>query len=188
MYMLFFNIGISIIGLLLFLGRRPWVDRVARSPACGGVLGLISEGLSLLALSALIAYAYQLLSPQGFLSWRPAIEAIQDSFVFASFEPVGKDEIIYHEIAQDAIFIDARFPEDYAPGHLKNAININPTWTKAQCAVALNHISKSSLVVLYCQSSRCPYSKMVGQKMVDLGYKDVRIYENGWEDIGRSAE
>jgi len=51
--------------------------------------------------------------------------------------------------------------------------------------------SKDALVVAYCTNLKCPASKMLAEKMISLGYKNVVKYPGGieeWLKAGNKAE
>ena len=41
-------------------------------------------------------------------------------------------------------------------------------------------IAKDSEIVIYCQSSGCPYAQIVTKKLLEHGYSDISIFKGGW--------
>ncbi len=73
----------------------------------------------------------------------------------------------------DYIIIDARTEEEFAEGHIKNAILIPEYEIKGKAEQALP--DKNSLILVYCRSGR--RSKIASEALVELGYTNV--YEFG---------
>ncbi|SIO10104.1 Rhodanese-related sulfurtransferase [Singulisphaera sp. GP187] len=134
----------------------------------------------LLALPTLLVMGYNALLPQGFLASHPAIESIQSHYVFTAFYHVNITRVSKHLKAGDVVFVDARFLEDYERGHLPRAINIPPNSTTSQCAQLLTRVGPRTPIVIYCQSLTCPFSKLIGKKLHELGFENLSIFDGGW--------
>lgn len=51
--------------------------------------------------------------------------------------------------------------------------------------------SKDALVVTYCTNLQCPASKMLGKRLRDYGYTNVKEYHEGiegWAEAGKTVE
>ena len=67
------------------------------------------------------------------------------------------------------IILDVRRPDEYAAGHIPNAINVpNETIGTAEIAELPN---KDQLIMVYCRSGR--RSKEASEKLVKLGYTNI---------------
>ena len=52
-------------------------------------------------------------------------------------------------------------------------------------------IPKNADIVVYCAGPHCPQSRMAAEKLVKLGYDNVRAYEGGleeWKQAGSSGK
>jgi rhodanese-related sulfurtransferase len=81
-----------------------------------------------------------------------------------------------------AILIDVRTPEEFANGHLKNAININyydPSFMKQ-----MGTLSKDKTIYVYCRSGG--RSGKATQELTQAGYKVVDMAGGitAWENNG----
>ena len=69
----------------------------------------------------------------------------------------------------DYIILDVRRPEEFATGHIPNAINV------ANEGIGTDEISelpdKDQLIMVYCRSGR--RSKEASEKLVNLGYTNI---------------
>lgn len=72
----------------------------------------------------------------------------------------------------DCVILDVRTEEEFAEGHIKNAILI-PDYeieAKAQSVIA----DKEHLILVYCRSGR--RSKIAAEKLVDMGYTNIKEF------------
>ena len=80
-----------------------------------------------------------------------------------------------------AKFIDAREDIDYNEGHISNAINIY-FYSFEGNENKLNGISKNEAIVTYCNGTDCDLSVLLGNKLAEIGYKNVFVFFGGWLD------
>jgi rhodanese-related sulfurtransferase len=53
------------------------------------------------------------------------------------------------------------------------------------------NLPKNTEIVVYCGGPKCSQSRMAAEKLVKLGYENVRAYEGGlekWNAAGMSVE
>ena len=95
----------------------------------------------------------------------------------------GEEVLTYEQItAQEAkniidsnvdyIIIDARTEEEFAEGHIKNAILIPEYEIKDRAEKELP--DKDALILVYCRSGR--RSKIASEELVKLGYTNVKEF------------
>ena len=70
------------------------------------------------------------------------------------------------------IIIDARTEEEFAEGHIENAIMI-PEYEIAKRAEK-ELLDKNALILVYCRSGR--RSKIASEELVNLGYTNVKEF------------
>jgi len=80
-----------------------------------------------------------------------------------------------------AKFLDARDDFDYNEGHISNAINI-PFYAFEENGNKLSNINKDDAIVTYCSGTDCDLSVLLGNKLVEMGYKKVFVFFGGWLD------
>ena len=73
---------------------------------------------------------------------------------------------------QDYIIIDARTDEEFAEGHIENAILIPEYEIKDRAEKELP--DKEQLILVYCRSGR--RSKIASEELVKLGYTNVKEF------------
>lgn len=57
--------------------------------------------------------------------------------------------------------------------------------------VRSTNLPKNAEIVVYCGGPKCPQSRMAAEKLVKLGYENVRAYEGGpeeWKAAGLGVE
>ncbi|HEU4630811.1 MAG TPA: rhodanese-like domain-containing protein [Gemmatimonadaceae bacterium] len=57
--------------------------------------------------------------------------------------------------------------------------------------VAARGLARDTAIVTYCSGPTCPQSRMAAEKLVALGFTNVRAYEGGlqaWKESGRGVE
>ncbi len=82
---------------------------------------------------------------------------------------------------QNVFFIDARDYVEYEIGHIKNAVSL-PYLDFDEYKTLLDTIPKNIAIVAYCDGKDCDLSILLGDKLFDLGYKEVYIFFGGWID------
>lgn len=55
---------------------------------------------------------------------------------------------------------------------------------------AETHLDRAAAIIVYCSGPTCPQSRAAAEKLVALGYRDVRLFEGGleaWKASGRAV-
>jgi len=149
---------------------------------------LLLELLALLALAALLGAAMNVVRPQP-LPWlgsgMPAQEAAPSAQDVA---PGGVHEIPVIGTAAamglvasgGALFVDARYVEDFASGHLPGAVSVPPGVFEDEIAALLGPVPGDRPLVLYCSSLSCPMSHELALGLEYMGYTDIYVYAEGF--------
>lgn len=82
-------------------------------------------------------------------------------------------QVAWEKIASGAMVLDVRTPEEFAAGHLVNAVNI--PFEQVAAEFAKRGIAKDTSVVLYCRSGR--RSGIATDALVAAGY--TKTYNGG---------
>jgi phage shock protein E len=78
-------------------------------------------------------------------------------------------QVTWNKIDAGALIVDVRTAEEFAAGHLKNAINI--PFKSIAAGLDKLHISKERSIVLYCRSGR--RSAVANETLVKKGYTNT---------------
>ena len=101
------------------------------------------------------------------------ITACQDGGNNVTYEQITAEQAkTIMDTGNDYVIIDARTEEEFAEGHIKNAILI-PEYEIANRAEK-ELPDKDSLILVYCRSGR--RSKIASEELVKLGYTNVKEF------------
>lgn len=157
----------------------------------------VYEMVALLVLSVAAAHLLSDHHPKG-LTWerqplRPelAVESADQLPERQELGTIGTDMALRLYAEQDALFVDARFLEDYEAGHIPGAVNIAPGMFADEVEAVLGAPEDDTTLVIYCSSASCMMSHELGENLRMLGYTNILIYEagfKGWQDVQGDVE
>ncbi len=87
----------------------------------------------------------------------------------ASISLISPDDL--NSANKDILLIDVRTPQEFASGHLENAVNMN--YFDSDFKAQFKTLDKNKTVYLYCKSGR--RSANAAEKLEDMGF--VKIYD-----------
>lgn len=145
---------------------------------------LLSAGqaMIILAIALVAGETYRNLNKEGFLSESEAVAGIQNEYKSKFLAKVTIDEVAREIGRSSTSIIDARWETDFSSGHLPGALNLSPSTTEAVIAKSMEGIPKDHRVVIYCQSPGCPYSEVIAQRLMTVGYSNLVLYRGGWAE------
>jgi len=134
----------------------------------------------LLVLAFILATVLPTVTGISHLDSRRGVDGIIEQNLTTFLASVSTTEMIFLQSDVRTVIIDARWPEDYALGHIGHAVNLSPNSSIEQCALKMESIPHSQPIVVYCLTRQCPYSASVARKLVNIGYTKVRLYREGY--------
>jgi rhodanese-related sulfurtransferase len=93
------------------------------------------------------------------------------------------------ESESSLVIVDALPPMSYAHSHLPGAINLPPERVDATVRKRLPDVDVP--IVVYCANPTCEDSHVTAERLVGLGYTNVRHYPGGkdeWRERGLPLE
>ena len=78
------------------------------------------------------------------------------------------------ESGDQFVLVDALSPMSFALSHLPGAINLTPDWVDGRARRRVPDFETE--IVVYCEGSDCDSSVIVANRLVELGYRNVRHY------------
>jgi rhodanese-related sulfurtransferase len=101
--------------------------------------------------------------------------------VSTTLASISRDELRHKiEGGDDFVLLDALPPMSYATSHLPGAVNLPPERVDE---LATRRIpDRYTQIVVYCASATCDSSVLVGNRLLALGYRNVRHYVEGKRD------
>ncbi len=94
----------------------------------------------------------------------------EEKIEYTQITPQEAKQIIDTE--KDYIIVDARTPEEFESGHIKNAIVLQEENVKELAPQMFPN--KDKLILVYCRSGN--RSKKVAQALADMGYTNVKEF------------
>ncbi len=91
--------------------------------------------------------------------------------------------------AQPPTLAEILGPQHFASGHLPGAVNLPLEGFNETAARVLP--DKDARIVVYCASLTCQNSHLARRKLLELGYRDVRVFSGGkaaWKEAGGALE
>lgn len=80
-----------------------------------------------------------------------------------------------------ALFVDARSPEDYSLGHIKDAINLPEQQFDQWIEAIIRDIDPRTEIVTYCSSVDCPQARGLAEKLCQSGFEKVLYLPGGYD-------
>jgi 3-mercaptopyruvate sulfurtransferase SseA len=143
---------------------------------------IVWQSFAIAALAILLALGVNAMRADGIplvADWSPAARLQATTGKTDLVVPMAQ-AIAFHD-AREAVFVDARSPEEYAAGHIAGAINIPWEQVFDYLEQFFNAVpDNNTIVVVYCDGEGCPLSEELVLLMLDLGYENARILVNGW--------
>ena len=90
-------------------------------------------------------------------------------------------------LASGGLVVDARNPELFAQGHIAGAVLLPLADIDAVLPDFLGRIPRDQVIITYCSGFGCPDSFDLGVRLIESGFRDVRVFEGGypeWRDAG----
>jgi rhodanese-related sulfurtransferase len=84
------------------------------------------------------------------------------------------------ENREEFVLVDALAPMAYAMSHLPGAINLTPGWIDDRARRRIPDLDTE--IVVYCADVDCDSSVTVANRLMELGYRNVRHYAGGKRD------
>jgi rhodanese-related sulfurtransferase len=174
----------SIFSVVIVLGIRycyRWSKESTRIHPRLSIVLSIGQAAGFTITAMLVGMLYHFATDAGLLSNSTATAAIQEAHL-GNFVPKVSMRKLERWLKNDTVVVDARLAEDYEKGHINGAISIPVNATEEELQKATKAISGQSRIVLYCQSSRCPFAERVAIKLLKDGFSNVSIFKGGWAE------
>jgi rhodanese-related sulfurtransferase len=155
--------------------------------------------LVIILIGSAVGLVYNVLSPSGITlkgNWSPktTTDSLEVPYGYEEGEDppaISLDYAMMKFQSKNTIFLDARYPEDFGAGHIKGAINLPWEEYEEYAPDILPKLPKDEEIIAYCDGTECETSLLLARELVDLGYKDVKVFFGGWQewqDAGLSVE
>lgn len=136
-------------------------------------LNTLLQSLVILLVGAALGLAANAVSPRGLPLLAPEPAAAPEEFI-----PLKRAKELWHD--GRTLFLDAREPEDYAAGHIGNALNLPAQSFAQHFGEIAPLLTPASVLVLYCDGNECELSHRLRESLRPLGYTNTYLLFNGW--------
>jgi rhodanese-related sulfurtransferase len=135
---------------------------------------ILTQSLLILFLSTITALIFNSISHTG-------IPVIYSPPLLTGGGEIDAEQARTLYLGSNALFIDTRYPEEFARGHIPGAVNVPQKWSLDQVMVFFESIPRDRLLVIYCGSSECNSSRRLAGFLNQIEYTGVLIFIDGFE-------
>jgi rhodanese-related sulfurtransferase len=102
-------------------------------------------------------------------------------------ETVAEDEVNLRmaldlESKGGVLWIDARSRAEFEKSHVPGAHLLNAEeWETLMFEMVDVLSSNTKPIIIYCDSQKCDQSRLIAEKLRDLGNQDIRVLRGGWQ-------
>ena len=154
---------------------------------------IYKEIILIVVLSGTFGIVYNLIAEKSipFVPVKAEVKNVTDSVLFGGTQV--KDDYFDKTVSfeqveklldkKDVQFVDARSPEQYAEGHIGNAVNLFPLMEEQdELLIKVNELPHEKILIIYCDGGDCDLSHELAKILFEFGYKQTFLYQGGWED------
>lgn len=130
---------------------------------------------AMLAAVAVTAVLFEAMNPHGLYA-NPEVTGV----VIGRYFQYVPETIQRAEFPENAVFVDARTPEDFRRKHIPGAVNLPVDFSVGELrAFTQQHTDRDQPIVVYCAHAQCGWASNLSRRLVALGYNDIKVYEPG---------
>jgi 3-mercaptopyruvate sulfurtransferase SseA len=165
-------------------------------------LTIFLKAVFIFILSIVIGMTYNALSGKGIAlvgTW--SSKMISDSLLVPpsyveGIDPqaISLDDAMMYFQSKEAIFVDARYKDEFDYGHIKGAINLpfeefEKYYGSVKDTVRQAHRPEQSrrklpldrTLIIYCSGTDCEASLFLARLLRNFGYRNLKVFFGGWE-------
>ena len=152
-------------------------------------LTIFLKAVFIFILSAVIGMTYNALSGKGIAlvgSWSSKMTSdsllVPPSYV-EGIDPqaISLDDAMMYFQSKEAIFLDARYKDEFDYGHIKGAINLPFEEFDKYYYSVKNKLPLDRTLIIYCSGTECEASLFLARLLRGLGYRNLKVFFGGWE-------
>jgi rhodanese-related sulfurtransferase len=141
----------------------------------------VIEALVIVLAGSLLAFGINTLRPGG-IELLPPERSVPAVAPPEEFEPqeIGIDAALEKAADNQALFVDARAPEEFRRGHIREARNLPALRADAWLPDFFAAVDPARPLIAYCHGLDCDLAKELAQILTDAGYENVYYLVDGW--------
>ena len=90
--------------------------------------------------------------------------------------------------SKDALFIDARPPDDFKRGHIKGAINLSEKKYNEWIDDFISNTDINITIITYCDGVNCKLAQDLAEKLYFSGFENVYFLTDGWRTWNKNSQ
>ena len=137
---------------------------------------VLIQAAVLIALGACLGFASNAIRPDG-LPW--VYRQGQESSQIQPIDLAGAKRLFDEG---KALFVDARPAREFAQGRVKGAVSVPEEEMEKTLPEFTAKVPLGRPLVVYCSGTECNASVILGGKLADAGYIEVRVFFGGWPE------
>jgi len=180
-----YGLTVAVVACAVYLFRRAFQGKPRERLDRNGRDRFRRLGLQtavLVGLAGALGIAYHTLGEIGFLTNPTAVAEVVRRYYSVDVPEWSLDEMKVAVGEKKWVIVDARRAVDFGRGAIPSAISIPVYSSLAERQQALRGVSRSSPVVVYCQSSGCRYADEVANFLKFNGYTNLALYRGGYRE------
>ncbi len=134
------------------------------------------QSVAIIFISVIIALSFNYLRKDGL----PLIATDSSSGNSPGGLTISLDEAKELFFSHSALFLDARPKEFYELGHIAGAKNLPYEEFESKFPEVMKEVDKGTMIITYCDGEHCELSRELALALMDKGYMNVYVLENGW--------
>jgi rhodanese-related sulfurtransferase len=116
----------------------------------------------------------------GFGSNRGAVAWIKSKFVLDGIHgKVTLDQVTALRLRPDVVIVDARTKGQYEYGHIPGAVHLGIDLGCENFILEAERYRDRNLMIVYCNDSKCRWSKTIANRLTAADFDNVRVFEGG---------
>lgn len=151
---------------------------------------ILLKTLGIILIGSATGLVYNAISPGGITlkgNWSPKMTLDSLTVPYGYEEEVDPpaislDYAMMKFQSKNTVFLDSRYPEDFKAGHIQGAINLPYEEFEEHASQVLPKLPKEGEIIAYCDGSECETSLQLARELLELGYKDVKVFFGGWQE------
>lgn len=142
---------------------------------------LIAEIVFIIAVSALLGIGVQFPLVKKFIRGELKTGFLSpERYPGISFITRAEAEDLF--VGKEAVFVDSRPTKEYSAGHILGAISFPEEEAEKKGLEGRFPYAFEQALVVYCHGGDCQQSLILAKILYDKGYRNLKIYQGGWEE------
>jgi rhodanese-related sulfurtransferase len=137
---------------------------------------------TLLVTAFVFCALFQIAEGDSFLENPIAVHMVTAAYFPNKAPRIELAQLLNHLNAKDAILLDARYSSAFELGAIPGAFNVPVDSEESMRSQVLGAIDKRYPIIVYCQSTGCPFADDLVESLTDDGFENLRVFAGGYQE------